>query len=387
MSDFGKPYAARPALFRPGMRLLPVVAILLLAPLLSGCLGTIERSEWAFDDAGLDALAADGRTGAGVTIAILDTGINTHHPALDHLVDDDHTNGQLVAFRDFLGNAVGPREAFDDEGHGSHVAGILAARGTADAFAGGVELRGGAPRALLVVGRVCDTLCDAALLPDAIAWAVGEGADIISLSLGGSFNVTDSAQRLQVEQAVDAAIDAGVVVVASAGNQGTEGTDVESPADIPGVIAVGSIGRDGQVSDFSSRGSPENNVCRPLPVPVPLPPIPLPTLPRPLPIVLSRCDPHQKPELVAPGEDILSAWADADYYRASGTSQATPFVTAAVALILEGRTDLSSRTQVEQLKRALVESATPVVGQQLPHDDAAGYGRLDALAALLAYDS
>ncbi|MEK6975359.1 MAG: S8 family serine peptidase [Candidatus Thermoplasmatota archaeon] len=367
------------------MRPLTVLAILLFAaPLLGGCLGSIKRSEWAYDDAGLDDLAASGRTGAGVTIAVLDTGINTHHPALDHLVDGDPNNGQLVAFRDFLGNAVGPREAFDDEGHGSHVVGILAARGTASGLYGGVELKGGAPRAQIVVGRVCDTLCDAALLPDAIAWAVGEGADVISLSLGGHFNVTDSVQRLQVEQAIDAAIDAGVVVVASAGNQGASGTDVESPADIPGVIAVGSVGRDGQVSDFSSHGSADNNVCRPTPVPLP---IPLPNLPRLLPVVISRCEPDQKPELVAPGEDILSAWADSDYYKASGTSQATPFVTAAVALILEGRSDFTSRAQVEDLKQALVDSARPVDGQQLPHDDGAGYGRLDAAGALLAFES
>ena len=366
-------------------RLLPLAAMLLLAaPLLSGCLGTIKRSEWAYDEAGLDALAASGRNGAGVTIAILDTGINTRHPALDHLVDEDPNNGQLVAFKDFLGNAMGAREAFDDEGHGSHVAGILAARGSAGALYGGVELKGGAPAAMFVVGRVCDTRCDANLLPDAIAWAVAEGADVISLSLGGHFNVTDTRQRLEVEQAIDAAIDAGVVVVASAGNQGAESVDVESPGDIPGVISVGSIGRDGRVSDFSSRGSAQNNVCRPLPVPLPLP---LPNLPRPLPIVLSRCDPDQKPEIVAPGEDILSAWADSDYYEASGTSQATPFVTAAVALILQGRTDLTTRAQVMELKQAIVDSATPLVGQQMPHDDAAGYGALDGAAALAAYDS
>lgn len=370
--------------------LLPLLAVLLLAaPLFGGCLGTIERSEWAYDDAGLDALAATGRTGRGVTIAILDTGINTGHPALDHLVDDDPTNGQLVAFRDFLGNAMGPREAFDEEGHGSHVAGILAARGSTGALYGGVELKGGAPAAMLVVGRVCDTLCDAALLPGAIDWAVAEGADIISLSLGGSFNVTDTRQRLELEQAIDRAIDRGRVVVASAGNQGSGSPDVESPADIPGVIAVGSIGRDGQVSEFSSRGSPTNNVCRPLPAPLPAG---LPTVPRPLPIVLSRCEPHQKPELVAPGEEILSAWSDACdappcYYEASGTSQATPFVTAAIALILQGRVDLTTRAQVMELKQALVDSAKPLDGQQLPHDNASGYGALDGRAALAAYDA
>lgn len=375
------------------MRTVAVLALAaFLAPVLSGCLGAVPRSEWAYDTAGIDALAATGRTGAGVTIAILDTGINTAHPALDHLVDGDRTNGQLVAFRDFLGNAVGVREAFDDAGHGSHVAGILAARGTGGGdglLSGGIELKGGAPDALYVVGRVCAELCDASVLPTAIDWAVAEGADVISMSLGGHFNLTDTAARLQVESAVGRALDAGVVVVASAGNQGDQAPDVESPADIPGVIAVGSIGRDGQVSDFSSRGSADNNVCRPIP---PLPPLPVPRL---LPVVVSRCAPDQKPEIVAPGEDILSAWssdpgvckAPPCYYRASGTSQATPFVTAAIALLLEGRADLAGRADVQAVKEALVASATPVPGQTLPHDNAAGYGALDAAAFLQAYDA
>lgn len=364
------------------MRTAPLVALAALLPLLSGCFGAVPRSEWAYDSAGIDALAATGRTGAGVTIAILDTGINTAHPALDHLVDDDRGNGQLVAFRDFLGNAVGVREAFDDAGHGSHVVGILAARGTGGGdglLAAGIELKGGAPDALYVVGRVCSELCDASVLPAAIDWAVAEGADVISMSLGGHFNLTDTGARLQVEAAVQRALDAGVVVVASAGNQGEQAPDVESPADIPGVIAVGSIGRDGQVSDFSSRGSADNNVCRPVPPPPPLP------VPRVLPVVVSRCAPDQKPEIVAPGEDILSAWAGEAYYRASGTSQATPFVTAAIALLLQGRPDLDAAADVRAVKEALVTSAVPVPGQTLPHDDGAGYGALDAAGFLQAY--
>ena len=366
-----------------------LTAVTLLAVVgLAGCLGGIERTEWAFDDAGIDALAAQGRDGSGITIAILDTGINVDHPALDHLVDADPANGQLVAFRDFVGNANGVREAFDDNGHGSHVAGIISARDSASGLSDGADLKGAAPRALLVVGRVCEDLCDARLLPEAIRWSVAQGADIISLSLGGHFQFPQDVQlRASVEQAVNEALDAGVVVVAAAGNQGLSAPDVESPASIEGVIAVGSIGRGGDVSDFSSRGSAQNNTCRQSPVPLPVP-VPLPglgSLPVPLPVVLSRCDPNMKPEIVAPGEDIISAWSGKDYYKASGTSQATPFVTAAIALMLQGRSDLSSRAQVDAIKEALVDSARPLEGQALPHDDAAGYGRLDAAAALAAY--
>lgn len=371
------------------MRIAFAFATVLLLPLLAGCLGGEERTEWAYDDAGLDAVRATGRTGSGVTIAILDTGINTRHAALDHLVDTDPTNGQLVAFKDFLGNAEGVREAFDDEGHGSHVIGILAARGstTRDKLLyNGIELRGATPDAQYVVARVCATTCDATILPDAIAWAVAEGADVISMSLGGHFNITDTAASLAIQQAVDAAVDAGVVLLAAAGNQGPDNVDVETPANLPGVIAVGAIDEAGAVADFSSRGSLDNNQCRvdtdPLPVPPLLPPFPI--IPE-VPSLTGRCFPDQKPELVAPGVDILSAWTDGSYVRASGTSQATPFVTAAVALMLEGRPDLSSRAEVEAVKQALVDAADPLPGQVLPHDVATGYGRLDAREALRLY--
>lgn len=374
---------AKPMPANPMRTSVALVALAFALAVLPGCLGGIQRTEWAYDDAGIDqVVSATGRTGKGVTIAILDTGINVQHPALDHLVDGDPANGELVAFRDFLGTAVGVASAFDDSGHGSHVAGIIAARKTGTTFAG-VELKGAAPAAQLVVGRVCAERCDASILPTAIDWAVRQGADVVSLSLGGQFNLTDTQQRLQLENAVDGAIAVGVVIVASAGNEGAGSADVESPADIPGVIAVGSIGEDGQVSDFSSHGSAQNNVCR-LPSQSP-PPIPIPPLPRVLPVVISRCDPDMKPELVAPGEEIVSAWAGKDYYKASGTSQATPFVTAAVALMLEGHADLDSREDVEAVKQALVDSARPVPGQVLPHDDGAGYGSLDAFAALQAY--
>lgn len=378
-----------------------LVASLLAVPMLAGCLGGTERTEWAYDDAGLDALRATGRTGKGITIALLDTGLDPNHVALDHLIDDDPNNGRLVAFKDFLGNAEGIREAFDDQGHGTHIAGILAARGSSGRdklLYNGVELRGAAPDANYVIGRVCATTCDARLLATAVTWAADEGADVISLSLGGQFNLTDLQVALQIQQALDAAIDRGVVIVAAAGNQGPDNVDVESPANLPGVLAVGAIGKDGLVADFSSRGSASANDCRldPGTLPVPLPPgLPqLPLLPQ-VPSVFGRCDPDKKPEIVAPGVAIQSTWSGiqdddpcqgAPYCVASGTSQATPFVTAAVALMLEGRSGLTSRADVEAVKQALVDAATPVPGQILPHDVAAGYGALDAVAALRLYE-
>lgn len=352
---------------------LPLTAIAVVV-LLSGCLGSSGgRTEWAYSSTQLDLLASQGRTGLGVTVAFLDTGINTRHPSMDHLRDGDHLDGELIAFRDFLGTANGPESAFDDDGHGTHVAGILVAKGSGGGLdkLGGIDLRGGAPNVLLIVARVCSAeACDATILPAAIQWAVAQGADVVSLSLGGQFGLRDVLQQNAIEQAVQAAVDSGVVVIASAGNKGPDNADVESPSDIPDVISVGAIDSRGRVADFSSRGDDGSNPCRGLPLPGP---------------IAGRCYPDQKPELVAPGVGILSAWTKDLYVRADGTSQATPFVTAAVALMLEGKGDLAGRSAVERVKRVLVDTALPVDGQTEPHDEAAGYGRLQAESAVRAY--
>lgn len=362
-------------------RLAVTLALLCSLPAFAGCLDPDNgRTDWAYSMSQLKAVNDLGRTGLGVRIAILDTGINVDHPSLDHLRDGDDGNGELKAFRDFLGSAQGVDAAFDDQGHGTHVAGIISAQGaSAIDKLGGIDLKGGAPNALLLSGRVCSDVCDASTIPTAVNWAVAQGADIISLSLGGEFRLGDALQERAIDQAIQAAIDSGVVVIASAGNKGPDNDDVESPASIPEVIAVGAVDEQGTVSAFSSRGDDAGNPCNGLPLPG---------------LLAGRCSPNQKPELVAPGDQILSAWSpDAtgtecdgkEYCLASGTSQATPFVTAAVALLLEGRPDLPNRAAVLHLKQVLVDSARPLPGQVEPHDEAAGYGLLQAEAALRAY--
>jgi subtilisin family serine protease len=93
----------------------------------------------------------------------------------------------------------------------------------------------------------------------------------------------------------------------------------------------------------------------------------------------TRVAPHEKPEIMAPGIDISSTWTNGIYARASGTSQATPFVTSAIALALETETPFTTRAHVEELKKALMESAKPIPSYGRPHDDAAGYGILQAV--------
>lgn len=365
---------------RATLRTSLLLALLLLAAAGSaGCLGGEARSEWAFRRTQLADAHAAGLRGDGVVVAVLDTGINLRHPSLDHLRDGKRENGEVVAFRDFLGDAEGVEDAFDDDGHGSHVAGILSAKGSTfgDKVAyGGVDLLGGAPNVLLVIARVCDAeSCSADALPAAVRWAVYQhNAQILSLSLGGVDGlpgVVSDVLRSDLENAIEDAARRGVVTVAAAGNDGAAAEDVRSPADYAIAIAVGAVGKDGQVASISNRGAADQRCTAG--------PIGLDSR------TTGRCDPNKKPELVAPGVDILSAWKGDSYVRATGTSQAVPFVTAAVAVVLEDGPRLDGRDDVVRLKEALADTAAPVAGQRQPHDRAAGYGLVQAMAAREAF--
>ncbi len=351
------------------------VVALLFSVALAGCVDGFEtRSEWAYEATKLRELG----TGAGVRVAILDSGIDTSHPAFAHLIDDDDANGRLVAFRDFIDGTAGVDAAHDDEtGHGSHVASILTSRGssfTDKLLYGGISLKGGANHVDLMVARVCkNNDCDGQAIRDAIDWAIQNRAQVLSLSLGGR-NAVLSFDDDALRAAVERAIDRGIVVIAAAGNGGPGApenqrhSDVTVPGDVPDVIAVGAVDEDLDVAPFSSRGA--NGQCRATPI------IGSPT---------GRCDPNKKPELVAPGVSILGAGEGGVYLTASGTSQATPFVTAAVALMLEGKARITDRAGVREVKAALVNAADPVAGQRTPHDNAYGYGLLDAAGAVAAY--
>lgn len=356
------------------MRLLVPALVVILVPL-SGCFGGEARTEWAFDVTQLSDLANMGRTGKGVIVAVLDTGINPDHVALRHLFDGNKDNGEVVAWKDYVNNRAQP---YDDDGHGSHVAGIIAASGSSlgdKINYNGIDLLGGAPGVQLVIAKVCGTTdCNAAAIPDAVNWAVAQHAQVISMSFGGNASVhLFGLNQDAMSRAVQNAINKGVVAVAAAGNGGPNNADVSEPGDVKGVIAVGAIQEDGSVWDQSSRGNDAANPCQATPSPLPL-------LGQP-----GRCDPDKKPELVAPGVNILSAWTGDRYVQATGTSQATPFVSAAIALMLEGHGRLTNASDVEHLKEVLEKTARPVPGQKTPHDDAAGYGLLQAKAAFDAY--
>ncbi len=181
------------------------------------------------------------------------------------------------------------------------------------------------------------------------------GADVISISLGSKaplFVATD------VSRAVEAALDRGVIVVAAAGNDGGpfDDGDVEIPANVPLALAVGAVDASGRIARFSSMG-----------------------------YIGNRTDPNMKPEVVAPGVQVISTSPGAHYVTLSGTSPATAVAAGVVALLLQAHPELrpaGSSANVLKVKLALMRSATTGPGQVLSHDPWYGYGVIDGARAL-----
>ena len=218
---------------------------------------------------------------------------------------------------------------------------------------------------------------DDAVVAEAIDWCVTSGAHVISLSLGGAPNLlpfTIGDGRSSGDAANDA-IDAGIYVVAAAGNDGgpDDDGDVAHPSSEPGVISVGGVTSLGTHWTGSSRGDNNGRLL-------------------PLPIILPRGDPDKKPELVAPAQGVPVLLADGSWGLADGTSAATVYVTGALCLLLEYNPDLKSdqtdngADTVDSVKRLLMESVIPEEGQA-GHDDQYGYGLLDIEGLLAAAQS
>lgn len=319
-------------------RLLSVLAALAaLAVVSAGCtvLGP-QRSTWAFAAVQIADLAAEGLTGAGVKVAVIDTGIDLEHPNLRGVT--------LAYWADLVNSQPTP---YDDNGHGTAMASILVGRGS---------LAGGSPGVSLIVIKAIasDGTGTDATIAAAINTASQQGADIISLSLGGG-------RVLPViggpaTQAVDNACALGILVVASAGNDGGPSDDgqVASPGVARDAISVGAVDNSLTIASFSSVGKS----------------------------VFLTGHPDRKPEVVAPGVDIAVAWLNGETALVSGTSPAAVFVSAGLALVLEKHPNLkrAGPSGVDTVKNALMSSARKLDSQASPHDDYYGYGLFQAKA-------
>ncbi|NJQ01431.1 type VII secretion-associated serine protease mycosin [Streptomyces zingiberis] len=342
--DPGRPARSRPRRVRRfAGALRRCAAVLALTAVVStGLAGASPAHADAIRDRqwGLEALRAEEawRTtrGEGVTVAVLDTGVDDSHPDL---------SGQVLEGRDFIGfgAARGDRSWAR---HGTAMAGIIAGKGHGPDGTEGVL--GIAPGARILPVRVILEDSDPArkrargnrggALAEGIRWAADQGADVINLSLGDD---SESAHPEPGEDsAVQYALAKGAVVVASAGNGGEDGDRVSYPAAYPGVIAVTAVDRDGSRAPFSTRRW-YATVC-------------------------------------APGVDIVIADPDRRYYEGWGTSAAAAFVSGSAALVRSAHPELSPA----QVKRLLEDTArdTPPGGRS----DALGAGLVDPAGAVEA---
>ena len=310
-------------------------------------------SEWAYEDTGIRRLQSSGLTGDGVSVCIVDTGVDSSHPDLAGM--------SLAGFRDFYEENNDEVRDVGEEYHGTMMAGLLVANGTFIGAAPGVSLS----VALALGPEGSSGQQDRVAL--AIRWCrITQEADIISLSLGSNPGMGMGTESETVS-AVNEALDSGIFVVAAAGNTGLDDSisDVSVPANIPGVIAVGATYRSG----ISWQDSASGSVIDPYEGE-------------------SRDFPNQKPEVSAPGVNIFSTATtelSPPYAYSSGTSDSTVFVTGALSLILElyGEELANEDGQIDQegmelVKRALANSAVSGDGSDGAHDSKLGYGKLDA---------
>lgn len=264
-------------------------------------------SAWAAGDA------------AGQVVAVVDSGVDLSHPDLA---------GALVPGYDVLAGTAGGQ---DQNGHGTHVAGIVAA-----VAGNGVGGAGVALHARVMPVRVLDAsgAGSSADVAAGVVWAVDHGADVVNLSLGGP---SDDAV---LDRAIAYALGKGVPVVAAAGNEAESGNPVEYPAAVPGVIAVSAVDSSSQHAPFANTGDY---------------------------VAVS-----------APGVGVPSTWLGGGYATLSGTSMATPFVAGAAAVVRAAAPGLTPA----QVRAALVGSARDL-GSAGP-DPTYGAGLLDVAAARAA---
>lgn len=260
-----------------------------------------------------------GYTGKGVTIAVIDTGVAPHY-------DLTRPYNRIIGFKDFVNNKTSP---YDDNGHGTHVAGIIAGNG----YSSKGLYTGIAPEANILGIKALNNRGSGNMsdIIEAIEYAIKTkdeyNTKILNLSFGSPSN--NSYLKDPLCKSVKEAKNAGLIVVAAAGNSGPQAKTIVSPGISPDVITVGAVDdkrtidpSDDEIARFSSRGPTKEGLA--------------------------------KPDVVAPGVNInsLSHTDLSGYIPMSGTSMATPLISGSVALLLNKYGSMSP----DDVKKKLMES-------------------------------
>ena len=296
------------------------------------------RRDWGVNDVRAPEAWSVGYAGAGITVAVIDSGVQLNHPDLvdsiwentDEILGDgiDNDGNGYIDDRfgwDFIGNDNNPT---DSNSHGTHVAGIIAAANN------GSGATGVAPDAQIMPIRVLGQNGSGSnrAVAQGIVYAVDNGADIINLSLGGSFSS-------QIRSALQYAARNDVLVVAAAGNEsaGVPGYPAGFSDSFANVISVGAYDSNRRVASFSNAVGNSGAV-----------------------------------QVDAPGVSVYSTVPNSGYSYLSGTSMASPFVAGVAALTLSANPDLTST----ELRQVLTQSSTGSVS------GSDGVGSVDAGRAI-----
>jgi subtilisin family serine protease len=266
--------------------------------------------------------------------------ININDGSCDKVIGG-HNFVTCNAFNFDTGDCIAPTtendDPLDDYGHGTHCAGIAA--GTGKVSDG--KYKGVAPGAKLMAVKVMNGqgIGFSSWIISGIEWSIQHGANVISMSLGGG-GEDDGSDPLS--QAVDTAVDNGVVVVVAAGNSGSHRKTISIPGSAKKAITVGATYKNDSLASFSSRGY--------------------------------TGDGRMKPDVIAPGVGITSTIRRSKYTSMSGTSMATPHVAGVAALLKQAHPDWTT----EQVKSAIIITAEDMGLNVLDQ----GNGGIDALRAV-----
>ena len=310
-----------------------------------------------------------GYDGSGVTVAVIDTGIDSTHVGLDDQDDDNSTNDpKVIAFYDAV-NAPDKTngteiQAYDDQGHGSHCAGTVAGTGAPT-----YEHPGMAPQAFLVGVKVLDAGGSGsfATVMGGMQWTVDNRYQFniraASMSLGG-FGAIEwtSSEEDSVNRYANEMVRAGITMLIAAGNTAGPGT-IGTPGSSEDSITVGALNKNTAIAEYSSEGPTE--------------------------------EARVKPNVAFVGSDVMSVQHNSGngYVAFSGTSMATPGVAGTVALMLQANPDLSPF----DVRNILQETATyrechymaanqPCLEDAIPknrQNNVYGHGHVEALAAVM----
>jgi len=259
-----------------------------------------------------------GTGGAGVKVAVLDSGVLKDHLDLkDNVVDCKDATKRGIK-----------NGCADRNGHGTHVSGTILANGGVD----GQGIYGVAPEAKLMAVKVCGSsgVCYGDDVAAGIYYAANNGADVISMSLGGD------SPDLRIRDAVDYAATKDVLVIAAAGNDGPAEGTIDYPGAFASVMAVGAINSSEEVADFSSRGINDGD----------------------------GIIEEGEVELAAPGVDVLSTFNNGCYAIRSGTSMATPHVSGLAAKLWQSSAS-NTRNYLKEVARDIWNTG---------EDSATGFG-------------